>query len=134
MDDLLTSMLRVRDSLVPELLILLLIIVRTTTAYKGLVDVTPWLSYAAGGDIHLTAAGWYAVMVTAPIFQLLLGLGLWKWLLWTFFAFKLSRRNLKLVPTHPGPARWAGFPGAERGGLRADRFRRQCGHRCNLAP
>jgi hypothetical protein len=111
MDDLLASMLRVRDSLVPELLILLLIIVRTATAYKGLVDVTPWLSYAAGSDIRLTAAGWYAVVVTAPIFQLLLGLGLWKWLLWTFFAFKLSGRNLKLVPTHPDQHGGLGFLG-----------------------
>jgi hypothetical protein len=41
----------------------------------------------------------------------LLGLALWKWLLWTFFAFKLSRRNLRLVPTHPDGNGGLGFLG-----------------------
>jgi hypothetical protein len=49
--------------------------------------------------------------VSAPIFQFLLGLALWKWLLWTYFAFKLSRRNLKLVPTHPDGHGGLGFLG-----------------------
>jgi hypothetical protein len=49
----------------------------------------------------VTAAGWYAVAVSTSIFQLLLGLGLWKWLMWTFFAFRLSTCNLRLVSTRP---------------------------------
>ena len=36
---------------------------------------------------------------------------LWKWLLWTCFAFKLSRRNLKAVPTHPDRHGGLGFLG-----------------------
>jgi hypothetical protein len=49
------------------------------------------------------------VFVSAPIFQLLLGLSSWKWLLWVAFAFKLSRRDLKLVPTHPDEHGGLGF-------------------------
>ena len=40
-----------------------------------------------------------------------LGLGLWKWLLWTFFAFRLSTRNLRLVATHPDEHGGLGFLG-----------------------
>ncbi len=105
------KLVRVRDSFFPELAILLLLILHTLTSYKGLVDATPWLSHGTGADFHLTAAGWYAVIVTSSLFQLLLGLGFLKWILWTCFAYKLSRCNLKLVPTHPDGHGGLGFLG-----------------------
>jgi hypothetical protein len=111
MDKVIGALIRLRDSLLPELLIVLLLIVHTTTSFKGMVDTTPWLSSGVGPDFHLTAAGWYAVVVSASIFQFLLGLGIWKWLLWTFLAYKLSGRNLKLVPTHPDEHGGLGFLG-----------------------
>jgi hypothetical protein len=110
-DKVIGNLIRLRDSLLPELLIVLLLIVHTTTSYKGMVDTTPWLSSGVGPDFLLTAAGWYVVVVSASIFQFLLGLGIWKWLLWTFFAYKLSGRNLKLVPTHPDEHGGLGFLG-----------------------
>jgi hypothetical protein len=111
MDNVIAKLLRARNSLLPESVILLLLMVRTATSYKGLVDTTPWLSRLSGAELHLTAAGWYAVLVSTSIFQFLLGLALWRWLLWTFFAFKLSRLNLKLVPTHPDKHGGLGFLG-----------------------
>jgi hypothetical protein len=99
---------RLRDSFLPELAILVALIVHTATSERSLVDATPWLAQGTGSAMHLTAAGWYAVIVSATIFQFLLGLGLWKWLLWTFFAFKLSRLNLNLA-THPDEHGGLGF-------------------------
>jgi hypothetical protein len=110
-DGVIATIIRARDSFLPEFVILLLLMVHTATSYKGLVDTTPWLSRASGAELHLTAAGWYAVLVSTSIFQFLLGLALWKWLLWTFFAFKLSRRNLRLLPTHPDGHGGLGFLG-----------------------
>jgi hypothetical protein len=110
-DSVIATLVRVRDSFLPEFAILLLLVVHTATSYKGLVDAAPWLARGSGTEFHLTAAGWYAVVVSTSIFQFLLGLALWKWLLWTFFAFKLSRRNLKLVPTHPDEHGGLGFVG-----------------------
>jgi hypothetical protein len=75
-DGIIATLLRVRDSLLPEFTILLLLIVHTATSYRGLVDMTPWLSRWSGSELHLTAAGWYAVLVSTSIFQFLLGLGL----------------------------------------------------------
>jgi hypothetical protein len=104
-------LVRVRDSFVPEMLIVLLMVVHTLTSFRGLVDTTPWLAQSLGGELQLTAAGWYAVIVSASIFQLLLGVALWRWLLWTYFMFRLSRRNLKLVATHPDEHGGLGFLG-----------------------
>jgi hypothetical protein len=110
-DDTIATLVRVRDSFLPELTIILLLIVHTATSFRGLVDATPWLASGTAPELHLTAAGMYAVLVSASIFQFLLGLALWKWLLWTFFVFILSRRNLKLISTHPDEHGGLGFLG-----------------------
>ena len=111
MDGVIASLIRLRDSFLPEIAILALGIVRTATIYRGLVDATPWLGYGAGADFHVTAAGWYAILASSSLYQFLLGLSLWKWLLWTMFAFKLAGRNLKLVPIHPDKHGGLGFLG-----------------------
>jgi hypothetical protein len=109
MADTIAKLRRLRDLLIPELAILLLVIVHTAVSFKGRVDATPWLAQGTGSDLHLTEAGWYAVLVSATMFQFLLGLSLWKWFLWTLFAFRLSRFDLKLVSTHPDEHGGLGF-------------------------
>ena len=69
-------------------------------------------TWSRHADFHVTAAGWYTILVSAAsLYQFLLGLSLWKWLLWTMFAFKLSGRHLKLVPIHPDEHGGLGFLG-----------------------
>jgi hypothetical protein len=113
MDGVIATLVRVREAFLPELVILVLLIIHTAASYKGLVDAAParWLGHGSGVDLHLTIAGWYTVLVSAPLFQFLLGLGLWNWLLWTYFAFKLSQRNLRLAVTHPDGHGGLGFLG-----------------------
>ena len=111
MDGMITVVKRLRDSIFPEIAILVLLVVHTLTSLKSQVDLTPWLAYGTAPDLHLTPSGWYAVLVSTSIFQFLLGLGLWQWLLWAVFAFKLSRLNLQLVPTHPDGHGGLGFLG-----------------------
>lgn len=102
---------RLRDSIFPEAAILALVVIHTATTLRRQVDATPWLASGVQPDLHLTAAGWYGVLVSATIFQFLLGLGLWKWLLWALFAFKFSRLDLKLIPIHPDRHGGLGFLG-----------------------
>jgi hypothetical protein len=109
MDGVISTLVRLRDAFLPELAVLVLLIIHTAASYKGLVDPTPWLARGAGATLQLSAAGWYTVLVSAPIFQFVLGLSLWKWLLWVIFAFKFSRRNLRLFPTHPDEHGGLGF-------------------------
>jgi hypothetical protein len=101
LDDIIAFTLRLRDSFVPEAMIVFLLVAHTIAGVKTQIDTTPWLAYGVEPDVHLTAAGWYAVIVSTTVFQFLLGLSLWKWLLWTVFAFQLSRLDFNLVPTHP---------------------------------
>ncbi len=100
---------RLRDSVLPELVILLLVVVHTGLSFSKLIDATPWLATATGTSLRLTPAGWYAVLISASIFQFLLGLSLWKWLLWSIFAFRLSRVRLNLVPIHSDQHGGLGF-------------------------
>jgi len=111
MEDVMARIVRLRDSLVPEFLILAAIMVFILTSYRELVDATPWLGQGEGSNIHLTTAGWYGVLVGGLLWNYLLVLGLWHWFLWTFFAFKLSKRNLKVVATHPDGHGGIGFLG-----------------------
>jgi hypothetical protein len=111
MDDIIAKVMQLRDSVVPELVILLLIVVHTAVSFKSVLSDASWLAYRVGDSFHLTLPGWYAVLVSGTIFQFLLGLNLWKWLLWTIFAFKVSRLNLQLVATHPDENGGLGFLG-----------------------
>ncbi len=109
MDEVVARLVRLRDSYLPELAILVLLIIHTATSYKGLINPTTWAAQGTGANLQLSVAGWYTVLVSAPIFQFILGLCLWKWLLWVFFSLKLSQRNLRLVPTHPDKHGGLGF-------------------------
>ncbi len=111
MDGIVAGLHRLRDSLLPEIAIIAVIAIRTVIVYRYQVAGTPWLSYEFGGRLHLTPAGWYAVLVSASIFQFLLYLNVWKWLLWTYFTFRLSKLNLQLIPTHPDENGGLGFLG-----------------------
>ena len=117
MHDALDLLIRLRDSAFPELIIVALLIVHSVTSTASQLDLTPWLATAAGHSLHLTPEGWYAIVASATIYQFLLGLGLWRWILWSIFAFRLSRLNLKLAPTHPDLNGGLGFLGMTPIGL-----------------
>ena len=134
MDGVIATLVRVRDAFLPELVVFVLLVIHTATSYRGLVDATPWLGHESGSNLQLTVAGWYAVLVSAPLFQFLLGLSLWRWRLWTFFAFKLSIDENLRAGTDPSGRTWrARFSGADSSGICACRFRCYCGDRSNLA-
>jgi hypothetical protein len=103
MDHVLVQLKGLRDAYLPELIILLLtaINIYVNMSDRGVLDTTPWLGQRVGDSFHLTLAAWYGVLVGAPLWNFLLGLALWRWFLWAFFAFKLSGCRLKLVASHP---------------------------------
>ncbi|HTU49784.1 MAG TPA: hypothetical protein VMF56_04275 [Acidobacteriaceae bacterium] len=103
MNHVLTQLKRLRDAFLPELIILLLAVVSIVTNMRNhaVLDTTPWLGRRIGDSFQFTAAAWYGVFVGAPLWNFLLGLALWRWLMWAFYAFKLSGCRLKLVASHP---------------------------------
>lgn len=101
MEEILANMIKVRDSYLPELMMLAFVIIAIATGYKSVMQLDPLLSYMSPSGIRLTPAGICFGFISAPIFQFLVLLNLWKWLLWTVFAFRLSRLNLRVIPSHP---------------------------------
>jgi hypothetical protein len=61
--------------------------------------------------MRLTAAGYWFVFVSVPIFQFVLLRWYFRFLLWFLFLFRVSRLDLNLVPTHADRAGGLGFLG-----------------------
>jgi len=112
LNSLLATMKRLRDYAIPELFIVAFIYADLGLIWQAkLVTAPSWAAYRSAGVAHVTAAGLYYGLVSVPIYQFLLGLNLWKWFLWSFFLFRLSRMDLKMVATHPDGHGSLGFLG-----------------------
>ncbi len=112
MDQTLVRLIRLRDSVVPELLIVVVAFARAIQIMHTHVQLArPWALIGTGADMHLSAAGWYYILGSQVLYQFLLGISLWKWFLWAMFLFKLSQLNLQVVPTHPDRHGGIGFLG-----------------------
>ena len=112
MDRVAATLLRLRDSFIPEILIVATVYLHVSTMIGSHIGFArPWTVVNTGTAVHLSAAGWYYALVSQLIYQFLIGLSIWKWLLWTIFLFRLSKLELQLVPTHPDQHAGIGFLG-----------------------
>ena len=112
LDSVLSAIIRMRDSVIPELVILILVYVHVALSLGDKTGLaSTWALQAAGGTsgVHPSTAAWYYVLVGQPMYQFLLALSLWKWLLWSYFLFKLSRMKLQLAISHPDQHAGLGF-------------------------
>jgi hypothetical protein len=107
-DEILATVTRLRDSAVPELAIAVLVCLHIAFSFTGKISMAGDWAVDSG---RLSAAGWYYVVVSQLIYQFLVGLCLWKWLLWTIFVFKFSRMRLQLLASHPDKHAGMGFFG-----------------------
>jgi hypothetical protein len=113
-DDTVGWLIRLRDSMLPEMAIAALVCLHIALSFSGNLGLASGWAMEGGQTAlgaHLGPAGWYYTVVSQAIYQFLLGLCLWKWLLWTFFVFKLSRMNLQLMVSHPDKHGGIGFLG-----------------------
>jgi hypothetical protein len=102
---------RLRDSVLPELVILVLAFIPSLFVLKSAVlmnSVTTWHARGMGlGETSL--AGWWFDLVSMPIFRFILLRWIWRMLVWTSFLWRVSRINLFLVATHSDKAAGLGF-------------------------
>jgi hypothetical protein len=100
------SALRLRNSLAAELLLIALIYGIGIPMRNFLaVDADTWAGSAAG----LSRAGWWHALVSVPLFQFLLVRWYFRTFIWARFLWRVSRIDLRLVPTHPDRAGGLGF-------------------------
>jgi hypothetical protein len=112
MDKIIAKLMRLRDSILPELLLLVAVYVHIAVIFHARVAIArPWEVVGSGADLHVSVAGWYYALVSEVLYEFLLLLSVWKWFLWSYFLFRLSRLNLLLVATHPDHHGGIGFLG-----------------------
>lgn len=77
--------------------------------FSAYSEVTNWITTPNGEGSEPTYAGWWYLLVSVPVFQIILFRWLWRFYLWCEFLFRLSKMQLQLQPTHPDGAGGLGF-------------------------
>jgi len=107
-------LVRLRDSFVPEALLLVLsFFAAWTNSRAGLgPDVSSWRLVTPGLPESLTWAGRWLELVSLPFFNFLVLRWLWRIVMWSRFLWQVSRiEGLNLLPTHPDGAGGLAFLG-----------------------
>ncbi|MBK3801143.1 hypothetical protein GAY33_18255 [Azospirillum brasilense] len=80
-------------------------------ALMGRTDVS-WLVTGTEDARRLTAAAWWCLLVSSPLFWFLLLRWLWRHVVWGLLLRSIARLDLRLVVTHPDGAGGLAFLGA----------------------
>lgn len=117
--DAIAAALRLRNSVVIELALFILIFVGgyfswgTVSVVSNIgVDAGTWYARLLDGDVHISSAGYWYIVISRPVFQFILVRWYFRLFIWARFLWQVSRLDLKLVPTHPDRAAGLGFLGA----------------------
>jgi len=93
---------RRRDSHLARVAIAVVVVFTTAfLRFEFSGDLSTWQFVATAAVPTRSAAGWWYLFVSVPVFQWLFGVGLWRYAVWCWFLLKVSRLALVLVPTHP---------------------------------
>jgi hypothetical protein len=86
-----------------ELALLMLAYIGTLAASETLYPaaVSTWVAPIRDGTRAWSLAGWWLLLVSQPLYELLIAMWLWRVVLWARFLWKLSRFDLRLLPSHP---------------------------------
>ena len=111
-----TALDRLRSALesrLPEVILVLVAFVPALVQGRTVLghQVSSWQLVTPGLASSATWAGKWLVFVSLPLFSFLILRWLWRILLWTQFLWRVSRIDLRLIPTHPDGAGGLAFLG-----------------------
>ena len=96
------SAVRIRNSVVVELALLAAVYTVGILVWNSRADLGLATWYARrGGHWNLTAAGYWYVLVSLPLFQFVLLRWYMRIVIWFRFLWQINRIPLNLLPTHP---------------------------------
>jgi hypothetical protein len=117
--EVLASSMRLRNSIAIELILFILIFVGGHYFWSAITGIEKigagtgtWYANALDDGTHLTAAGYWYVFVSRPLFQFIVIRWYFRLFIWARFLWQSSRLELNLIPTHPDRAAGLGFLGA----------------------
>lgn len=92
---------RMTDSYIPEILMLIIVYGSIILTWNISPDTAQGRNYIlnALGD-NLSLAGWYYLVISMPIFQLLVFRWLWRWFVWLYSVIAISKFKLHVDPLH----------------------------------
>jgi hypothetical protein len=123
-DAAIASAMRLRDSVLAELLLIALVLVigiGVVWPRQVAVDVTyslvSWYGTPLDGTLRPTLAGWWLRCVSLVLFQFLLLRWYFRLLIWARFLWHVSRIELQVEPMHPDRCAGLGFLGSASQGF-----------------
>ena len=106
------SAMRLRDSVVAEICLLAVVYavgVALLWHRHVVFDTDGWYGTMRNGAWQPSAAGWWFICVSMPLFQFLLLRWYYRLFIWARFLWQVSRIELQLIPTHPDRFGGLGF-------------------------
>src|SRR5688572_7094351 len=105
------SAIRLRDSNLPEIVILAMVLVVSPLAwhYAPSLPASTWYADVANGHVALTRAGWWFVHASVPLSQFLILRLYFRILVWARLLHQVARLPMNLTPAHPDRAGGLGF-------------------------
>jgi hypothetical protein len=104
---------RWKESYIAELIILTMVIMLNISRFE-IVSTSvlgTWHEVKSQEGMELTAAGWWYICVSKPVFQLLMYRWLWRYIIWSNLLRRIAKLDLQLFPTHPDHAGGLSFVG-----------------------
>jgi hypothetical protein len=63
--------------------------------------ISSWSAPIVAGVRTHTLAGWWRVLVSQPLYLMMIGVWVWRAIVWGVFLYRVTRMQLRLVATHP---------------------------------
>jgi len=91
------------SSVLPDFAILIIVIAATLLGLQSGISLDPqsWQKMISDDTVRITAAGWWLVNISIPLWQFFLLRWLWYVLIYSLFLFNVAKLDLALIPTHP---------------------------------
>jgi hypothetical protein len=107
------SAMRLRNSVAMEVGLVIFVYTAGHWIWQSRVALgeATWYGSPQGTHLHLTAAGYWYVFVSIPIFQFILGRWYVRFFIWYRLLWSISRLHLRLDAAHPDHAGGIGFMG-----------------------
>ena len=109
---------RRRDSVWAEVALILLALIISFSVLLGFSDmsvgkdVSSWAWRITGESKRVTIAGWWYLLVSAPLLQFLIYRWFWRFVIWIGLLYRVSRIRLALHATHSDLAGGLGILGS----------------------
>jgi hypothetical protein len=108
-DGIVESALRLRNSVIMELLLVVVTVAGHWAAESLALNVPAWYGARVNGRWEFTPAGYWMVLISLPLFRFMLLRWYFRLFIWSRFLWQVARLRLRLNTLHPDRAGGLGF-------------------------